>query len=760
MTSSAQRNRELLVVIPVFNEEEAIRKVILEWHEELRRHTQDFLILVINDGSKDGTKQSLDRLQTELGDSLEVIHRENRGHGQTCLQGYQIAAERGIPFVFQVDSDGQCDPAFFESCWSKRNDYDVIYGKRVRRDDGWRRTVASSILKTAVWLRSGAVCEDANTPYRLMRTEKLRPFLPYIPNNFFLGNVALAVLLKKHSDFRHAIVPIRFRKRYGGQPKVRLGQFGPRAAELVRQLGEMENARQQSTAQSGSEVKKKVSEYGAIALVALVAAFLTINLITGTRSPTVWQDEVLYSDPAANLAFGHGFTSSAWPGQHYGDFWAGNVPMHQFLLAGWFKIFGFSLLSARSMNYVLISAAICCIWIACRRWGLLRTNAFSLVAALVILCGTGLTMSYRSARPDCLAILLASIAFLAFTIASTTTRRAALLGLGLLFPASGLQLAVFAAVFALFVMVWTRGKHFTDFLALGCGIFLGVVALAGFYSSLGVMGNFIAGVTKYADVGGRNLTRWERLRDVSHYLMGDKTQTVLALIAIASVLVINRGKSQSRLLLFGLGAWLFVSFTMTALIKYPVYYTWMAGIPLIICLFAALENAREDGTARRWSGYAVFAALLISALGLPLKLTCTLLRWPSRDQQLVENYVRPYANHGGWILTDFTAYFAVKNATNNVVLKTYLPTASDEEKSRIKIAIVPPDNGEQLATSFGGQWQPLASPLISEWKAVHDPNPVISKFARRLTSHPQDADWRLGVFEQQPVALSEHKVNN
>lgn len=227
---------ELLLVMPVFNEQPSVRKVVIEWFQEVANWTEDFLFLAINDGSSDGTLQILRRLQEQLGPRFEILDRENRGHGQSCLQGYRIACERGIPFVFQLDSDGQCDPQYFFRFWRDREKYDVIYGQRKRRDDGWRRVLASVVLRGTLLLFARANCIDANVPYRLMRTRSLEQSLEAIPADFFLANVGLAVLLRRRSDWRHGAVRIRFRERYGGEPSVRLGKFGSKAFELISQL--------------------------------------------------------------------------------------------------------------------------------------------------------------------------------------------------------------------------------------------------------------------------------------------------------------------------------------------------------------------------------------------------------------------------------------------------------------------------------------------------------------------------------------------
>ncbi|GAB4249617.1 MAG: hypothetical protein OHK005_16420 [Candidatus Methylacidiphilales bacterium] len=227
---------ELMLVMPVYNEQASVRKVVTEWFHELENWTENFVFLAINDGSKDDTQRILERLREQLGPRMEILSRENRGHGQSCLQGYRIACERNIPWVLQIDSDGQCDPQYFFRFWRDREKFDVIYGFRAQRDDGWRRVLASWVLRGVLLATAGVWCIDANVPYRLMQTRCLPDKLRRIPPDFFLANVALAVLLRKDPSVRHGVIPIRFRERYGGEPSVRLGKFGSKAMELIVQL--------------------------------------------------------------------------------------------------------------------------------------------------------------------------------------------------------------------------------------------------------------------------------------------------------------------------------------------------------------------------------------------------------------------------------------------------------------------------------------------------------------------------------------------
>jgi dolichol-phosphate mannosyltransferase len=227
---------QLLIVMPVYNEQASVRKVVLEWFHEVENWTENFVFLAINDGSTDGTAQILLRLRDQLGPRFEILDQTNKGHGQSCLVGYREACRRDVPFVFQIDSDGQCDPQYFFRFWRERKKFDVIYGHRKKREDGWRRVVASQVLRAALLLGARVNCVDANVPYRLMRTTNLEKILDRIPQDFFLANVALAVLLRRDSAWHHASIPIRFRERYGGEPSVKLAKFGEKARELTNQL--------------------------------------------------------------------------------------------------------------------------------------------------------------------------------------------------------------------------------------------------------------------------------------------------------------------------------------------------------------------------------------------------------------------------------------------------------------------------------------------------------------------------------------------
>ena len=227
---------ELLVVIPAYNEEQCIESVLEEWTSELERSKADYAILLLDDGSTDGTPSLLKRWQNQYGSGrVKVVSQTNRGHGQTCLRGYRIACDEKIPWVFQIDSDGQCDPKYFAAVWAARQGNDVVYGYRAKRKDGLKRVLASVLVKAVVRAATGVDCIDANVPYRLMRTDQLRSLVDSIPADFDLANIALAVQIRR-AGWRETSVPIVFRPRAGGEPSVPLARFAGKALQLFVQL--------------------------------------------------------------------------------------------------------------------------------------------------------------------------------------------------------------------------------------------------------------------------------------------------------------------------------------------------------------------------------------------------------------------------------------------------------------------------------------------------------------------------------------------
>jgi dolichol-phosphate mannosyltransferase len=230
------KNPELAVVMPIYNEEANIEAVVTEWVQEFQRLGISFTLLAINDGSKDGTGVVLQTLAKGYPGSVTPVEKQNAGHGRACRTGYSLAVEGGSDWILQIDSDGQCDPRFFSSFWSCRDEADAVFGVRKTRDDGFSRALISTGCRIATSLLCGIDLKDANVPYRLIRTSVLKEAMLRIPDDFDMQNVALTLTLKRRSSLRWKYVPIHFRDRQGGTNSINFTRIVGMGRELLTNL--------------------------------------------------------------------------------------------------------------------------------------------------------------------------------------------------------------------------------------------------------------------------------------------------------------------------------------------------------------------------------------------------------------------------------------------------------------------------------------------------------------------------------------------
>jgi dolichol-phosphate mannosyltransferase len=232
--------KALWVVMPAYNEEKLLPRVLDEWLSTLRETVgnDQFVLVLINDGSKDQTLSIL-RQYAQRHCELMVIDKPNSGHGQSCIEGYRFALRNGAQWVFQIDSDGQCDPQFFPKFWELHDKYPIIYGHRRRRDDGIGRRLISSIVSLVIFGGTGVWVRDPNVPYRLMHSKSLAPFIETFPSYFHLANVFLAYLQSKR--FKIYWVDIRFRQRFYGASGVNLFSFIKQGYGLWMQIQRAKN---------------------------------------------------------------------------------------------------------------------------------------------------------------------------------------------------------------------------------------------------------------------------------------------------------------------------------------------------------------------------------------------------------------------------------------------------------------------------------------------------------------------------------------
>ena len=205
---------KLYIVIPAYNEEANIDRVIKDWYPIVEKIGNGSKLVIIDDGSKDHTYQLMQNYTEQL-EVFEPITKPNAGHGATVLYGYRYAVNAGADYIFQTDSDGQTLPEEFWPFWKQRASYDMIIGHRKGRQDGFSRVFVTKTLKLVLWLCFHVGITDANTPFRLMKAETLKKQLKLVPENFNLSNVMISVIYAKKKLKVHYI-PVTFRPRQGG----------------------------------------------------------------------------------------------------------------------------------------------------------------------------------------------------------------------------------------------------------------------------------------------------------------------------------------------------------------------------------------------------------------------------------------------------------------------------------------------------------------------------------------------------------------
>ncbi len=174
--------------MPVYNEEGCVEAVVKSWRDRLQSLSLRFIMVLVNDGSTDGTAGILRGLSDE--DRIMVIHQSNMGHGPAILRGYRQAVPCA-EWVFQCDSDNEMSPDSFGELWARRGEYDAVLGVRRNRRQSLSRGIITRCSRLAVRLIFGPAIEDVNSPYRLMRSGVLRPILDYVPSDAFAPNVII-----------------------------------------------------------------------------------------------------------------------------------------------------------------------------------------------------------------------------------------------------------------------------------------------------------------------------------------------------------------------------------------------------------------------------------------------------------------------------------------------------------------------------------------------------------------------------------------
>lgn len=203
---------ELAIVVPVYNESECIEKVIRSCQQILNSISGH--IIAVNDGSTDLSRSIIERMAA-TDPRILLVNIENQGHGRAIRIGYETALDIGAKFIFQIDSDFQVQLSDFRTIWALKDTTSMICGIRNHRKDGVIRWLITKLLSWFLYLLFFKKIRDANSPFRIMKSNFLNQALNQIPKNVFAPNIFLSLLAATPPESRTEIPVQHFSRLMG-----------------------------------------------------------------------------------------------------------------------------------------------------------------------------------------------------------------------------------------------------------------------------------------------------------------------------------------------------------------------------------------------------------------------------------------------------------------------------------------------------------------------------------------------------------------
>ena len=192
------------VVIPFYNEEEAVQSVL----EEVRTCQPEAEIVAVDDGSSDRTWEIICSMKSITGLRLT----ENRGQSGALYAGMRAAAG---DVLILMDGDGQNDPADIDALVEhlERDGVDVVCGQRAKRNDVWSRRIASRIANAIRRSILNDGISDTGCSLKVFRKEYVDLLVPFNVLHRYLPAIFL------HAGLKMAEVPVNHRSRSCGTSK-------------------------------------------------------------------------------------------------------------------------------------------------------------------------------------------------------------------------------------------------------------------------------------------------------------------------------------------------------------------------------------------------------------------------------------------------------------------------------------------------------------------------------------------------------------
>ena len=203
----------LSVVMPVYNEIRTLPKVV----ERVQATGLPIELVIIDDGSTDGSREFLTDLQSRRGtpttDLQIIFHEKNQGKGGAIKTGFLACT--GDAVIIQ-DADLEYDPADYRALLQPiiEGEADVVYGSRFSHIDGpvhhyWHRWGNQLLTRLSNW-KSGWMLTDVETCYKLIRRELVQKIAPHLRERGFGIEIELTMTLARLKGVRFYERPVSY----------------------------------------------------------------------------------------------------------------------------------------------------------------------------------------------------------------------------------------------------------------------------------------------------------------------------------------------------------------------------------------------------------------------------------------------------------------------------------------------------------------------------------------------------------------------
>jgi glycosyltransferase involved in cell wall biosynthesis len=191
----------LSVFFPAYNDSGTIASMVIRTVKAASELTPDFEIIVVDDGSADGTAEIADELARTYPQVRAVHHPTNRDYGAALRTGFHSAMKE---LIFYTDGDAQYDPTELAVLWEKMSpDVDLVNGYKISRADPLHRIIIGRVYHHIVKTLFGLTVRDVDCDFRLMR----RRIFERINLEKTSGIICLE-MMKKITDARFRIVEV------------------------------------------------------------------------------------------------------------------------------------------------------------------------------------------------------------------------------------------------------------------------------------------------------------------------------------------------------------------------------------------------------------------------------------------------------------------------------------------------------------------------------------------------------------------------